>query len=69
MHQQVNFQAEPSATVAGQWIGVVREAVTGKFITQTSLSFPSPSWAIVAAEKKWLRRPALIHSAMAGAAA
>ena len=55
MHQQVEFQAVPSATVAGQWIGVVLDE-RGHILTRTGLTYDTSDQARFGARIKWLGR-------------
>ena len=55
MYQQVNFHAEPSATVAGQWIGVVLDE-RGRVLTRTGLTYDTSDQARFGARIKWLGR-------------
>jgi len=62
MHQQVEFQAIPSATVAGQWIGVVLDE-RGHILTRTGLTYDTSDQARFGARIKWLSRSRLLQSA------
>lgn len=68
MHQQVDFQASPSATVAGQWIGLVIDVASGRVLTQTSLTFPRKDQARFGARLKWLGRARELRTAQGFAA-
>ena len=56
MHQQVEFQAVPSATVAGQWVGLVVDASSQRVLTRTSLTYATSDEARFGARVKWLGR-------------
>lgn len=55
MHQQVEFQAVPSATVAGQWIGVVLDE-RGHVLTRMGLTYDTSDQTRLGARIKWLGR-------------
>lgn len=60
--QQVNFQAVPSATVAGHWIGVVLDE-RGRVLTRTGLTYDTSDQARFGARIKWLGRSRMLQSA------
>ncbi len=62
MHQQVVFQAEPSATAACQWIGVVLDE-KGHALTRTGLTYDTSDQARFGARIKWLGRSRELQSA------
>lgn len=63
MHQQVEFQASPSATVAGQWVGLVVDVASGRVLTQTGLTYGTSDEARFGARIKWLGRARMLQSA------
>lgn len=66
MHQQVEFQASPSATVAGQWIGLVVDVASGRVLTQTGLTYGTSDEARyrgIGAWIKWLNRQQMLRAA------
>jgi len=67
MHQQVEFQAVPSATVAGQWIGVVLDE-QGRVLTRTGLTYDTSDQARFGARIKWLGRSRELQAARGAAA-
>ena len=62
MHQQVEFQAVPSATAAGQWVGVVLDE-RGHVLTRTRLTYDTSDQARFGARVKWLGRSRMLQSA------
>ena len=68
MHQQVEFHASPSATVAGQWVGLVIDAASGRVLTQTGLTYPTSDQARFGARIKWLGRARELRTAQGFAA-
>lgn len=62
MHQQVEFQAERSATAAGQWIGVVMDEC-GHALTRTGLTYDTSDQARFGARVKWLGRARMLQNA------
>jgi len=67
MHQQVEFQAERSATAPGQWIGVVMDEC-GRVLTRTGLTYDTSDEAHFGARVKWLSRQQMLHAATRSAA-
>ena len=67
MHQQVEFQAVPSATVAAQWIGVVLDE-RGHVLTRTGLTYDTSDEARFGARIKWLGRARELQVARGAAA-
>jgi len=67
MHQQVEFQAVPSATVAGQWIGIVLDE-RGHILTRTGLTYDTSDEARFGARIKWLGRARELQVARGAAA-
>lgn len=67
MHQQVEFQAAHSATVAGQWIGVVLDE-RGHVLTRTGLTYDTSDQARFGARVKWLGRSRELQLARGAAA-
>lgn len=63
MHQQVEFQAAPSATVAGQWVGLVVDVTSGRVLTQTGLTYGTSDEARFGARIKWLNRQQMLRAA------
>ncbi len=64
MHQQVEFHASPSATVAGQWVGLVVDVASGRVLTQTGLTYPTSDQARFGARIKWISRQQALRTAM-----
>lgn len=62
MHQQVEFQAERSATAAAQWIGVVMDEC-GHVLTRTGLTYDTSDQARFGARVKWLGRARMLQNA------
>jgi len=62
MHQQVEFNAERSATVPGQWIGVVVDE-RGRVLTRTGLTYDTSDQARFGARVKWLGRARMLQNA------
>lgn len=60
--QQVEFQAVPSATVAGQWIGVVLDE-QGHVLTRTGLTYDTSDQARFGAQIKWIGRSRMLQGA------
>jgi len=63
MHQQVEFQAVPSATVAGQWVGVVLDE-RGHVLTRTGLTYDTSDQARFGARIKWINRQQMLRAAI-----
>lgn len=63
MHQQVDFQASPSATAAGQWVGLVVDVTSGRVLTQTGLTYGTSDEARFGAQIKWINRQQMLQSA------
>jgi len=61
--QQVEFQAVPSATVAGQWIGVVLDE-RGHILTRTGLTYDTSDQARLGARIKWINRQQMLRAAI-----
>lgn len=65
MHQQVEFQAAKSATVAGQWVGLVVDAASQRVLTRTGLTYATSDQARFGARIKWQGREAKLQMAQA----
>jgi len=62
MHQKVEFHSVPSATVSGQWIGVVLDE-RGHVLTLTGLTYDTSDQARFGARIKWLGRARELQNA------
>ena len=58
MNQQVEFQASPSATAPGQWVGIIADASSKRVLTCTTMTYTSSDEARFGASIKWLGRNA-----------
>jgi hypothetical protein len=67
MHQQVEFKAARSATVAG-WVGLVVDAASQRVLTRTGVVYDTSDQARFGARIKWLGRPGAIQQARGFAA-
>ena len=67
-HKQAHFRAEPSATAASAWIGIVEDD-RGNVLTRTSMTYSTPSEARFGARLKWIGREGRAAVAARGAAA
>lgn len=66
--QQIAYKASRSATVAGQWIGLVVDKDTGRVLTQTGLTYGTSDEARFGARIKWLGRARELRTAQGFAA-